>query len=54
MNFGDGFVVRFANDEKNGGKLKIFDNFVDGGKHDVGGIDHRSMLDEGEIQISNN
>ena len=44
----------FADDEENGGKQKVFDNFVDGGRNDLDGIDHRSMPDDGEIQISNN
>ena len=54
MHFGDGFVVRFAEDGKNGGKRKVFDNFVDGVKHDIGGIEYGSMPDDGEIKISNN
>ena len=53
MHFGNGFVVKFSNDGKNGGKRKFFDGFVDGGRHDVGGIDHGSMSDDGEIKISN-
>ena len=53
MHFGDGFVVEFANGGKNGGKWKVFDNFVDGGRHDVGEIDHGSMPDEGELKFSN-
>ena len=40
MHFGDGFVGGFAYDEKNGGKQKVFDNFVDGGRHGMVGIDH--------------
>ena len=54
MHFGDGFVVGFSDDGENGGKRKILDNFVDVGQHDVGGIDHGSMPDEGEIHFSNN
>ena len=54
MKFGDGLVVRFANDGKNVGKRKGFDDFVDGGRHDVGGIDHGSMSGDGKIKISNN
>ena len=54
MNFGDGFVVKFANDGQNGRKRKVFDNFFDDGRHDVGGIDHGSMPDDIEIKISNN
>ena len=53
MHFGDGFVVRSADDGQNGGKPEVFDNFVDGGRHDVGGIDHGSMHDDEEIEISN-
>ena len=54
MHFGDGFVVRFANDGQNGGKRKVFDNCFGGGRHYVGGIDHGSMPDKGEIKICNN
>ena len=54
MHFGDGFVVRFANNGKNGGKWKVFDDYVDGGRHDVGGIDHGSMTDDEEIKICYN
>ena len=53
MHFGDSFVDRFADDGQNGGKRKVFDDFVDGGRHDVSGIDHGSMPDDGEIKISN-
>ena len=31
-----------------------FSQFFDGGQHDVGGIDHRSMPYDGGIKISNN
>ena len=51
MHFGDGFVVGFSDNGKNGGKRKIFDDFVDSGRHDVGGIDHGSIPDEGEINL---
>ena len=54
MHFGDGFVVGFSNDEKNGGKRRVFDNFVESGRHYIGGINHGSMPDEGEIKCSNN
>ena len=54
MHFGEGFVVGFSDDRQNGGKRKVFDDFVNGGRHDVGGIDHGSMPDEGEIKFSNN
>ena len=54
MYFGDGFVVGFSDNEKNGGKQKCFNDFVEGGRHDVGGIDHGSMPDEEEIKCSNN
>ena len=54
MHFGDGFIVRFSDNGENGGKWKVFDNFVDGGQHDVGGINNGSMTDDGEIKISNN
>ena len=53
MHSGDDFVVSFANDGGNGGKQKVFGNFVDGGEYDVSGIDHRSMPDYVEIKISN-
>ena len=51
MHFDNGFVVRFADDGENGVKLKVFDNFVDDGRHDVGRIDHGSMPDDGDIEI---
>ena len=54
MHFGNGFVVGFSEDGKNCETQKVFDNFVDCGLHDVGGIDYRSMPDEGEIKFSNN
>ena len=51
MNFGDGFVVRFADDGKNGGKRKVFDNFFTSERHDVGRIKHRSLPDDVEIKL---
>ena len=51
MHFGEGFVVGFVNDGQNGGKRKCYDDFVDRGRHDVGGIDHRSMPDDGAIKL---
>ena len=51
MHFGNSFVVRFANDGENGRKGKVFNDFVDGGQNDVGGIDHGSMTDDGEIKL---
>ena len=54
MQSGDSFVVRFADDGKNGGKRKVFDNFVDDGQNNVGKIDHGSMPDDVDIKISNN
>ena len=54
MHFGDGFVVGFANNGENGGKRKVFNSFVDGEQHGVGGTGHGSMPDEGEIKFSNN
>ena len=51
MHFGNGFVVGFADDGQNGGKLKVFDDFVDDGRHYVGGIEHGSIPDEGEINL---
>ena len=54
MHFGHGVIVRFANNGENGGKLKVFEKFVGGGRHDVGGIYHGSMPDDEEIKISNN
>ena len=54
MHFDNGFVVRFADDGKNGGKRKVFDNFDDDGRNNVGEIDHGSMPDDVDIKISNN
>ena len=54
MHFRDGFVVGFSDDGQNGGKRKCFDGFFYGRGHDVGGIGHGSMPDEGEIKFSNN
>ena len=54
MHFGNGFVVRFSNYGQNGGKRKVFDNFVNSEHCDVGGIDHGSMPDDVEIKSSNN
>ena len=51
---GDGFVVGFAEDGENGGKRYVFNDFVDVGRHNVSGIDHGPMPDEGEIKFSNN
>ena len=52
MHLSDVFVVGFADNGQNGGKRKSFDNFVNGERHAVGGIDHVSMPDEGEIKLS--
>ena len=53
MHPGNGFVVGFSNNGENGRKRNVFDHFVDSGRHDVGGINHRTMPDEGEIKFSN-
>ena len=53
MHFGDGFIGGFYDDGENGGKWKVFDNFVDAGRHDVGGIDHGSMPNEEDIKFCN-
>ena len=54
MHFGDGFVVGFADNGQNGGKRKVFEDSVNGGRYDVGGIDHGSMPDDVEIKFINN